>query len=309
MPNQFLYHKLISMIPKISAFPKCYIEDIAIKKTMNLEQWIDMSVDLNADGLEMYNLFLESYEPAYLAHIRNRVEESGRTIPMFCCSPDLCNPDPDIRKNEIEKQKASIKAAALLGCSTCRVLSGQRNPQLTVDSGVNLVVFAIRDELLPLAHDLGITLAMENHYKDPLWMYPEFAQKKAVFVRIIRAIDDTRFGVQFDPSNAIVAGEDPVQLMEEIKDRIVSMHASDRYLLPGHDLAELAEADGNLGYSPILKHGEVGKGLNNYDKIFSILKEIGYNGWISIEDGENGMEEMARSIDFLKNMRKKYFKG
>jgi sugar phosphate isomerase/epimerase len=297
------------MIPRISAFPKCYIEDIAIKKTMTLEQWIDMSVDLQADGLEMYNHFLESYEPAYLAHIRHKVEKLGMTIPMFCCSPDLCNPDPAIRKNEIEKQKESIRAAAALGCSTCRVLSGQRNPQLTVDSGVKLVVSAIRDELLPLAHELGVTLAMENHYKDPLWMYPEFAQKKDVFVRIIREIEDERFGVQFDPSNAIVAGDDPVKLMDEIKDRIVSMHASDRYLLPGHDLTELAKADGNLGYSPILKHGEVGKGLNDYDKIFSILKKIGYDGWISIEDGENGMEEMARSIDFLKKLRKKYFKG
>lgn len=297
------------MIPKISAFPKCYIEDIAVKKTMNLEQWIDMSVDLKADGLEMYNLFLESYETAYLAHIRLRVENLGMTIPMFCCSPDLCNPDPVVRKNEIEKQKASMRAAAALGCSTCRVLSGQRNPQLTIDAGVKLVISAIRDELLPLAHELNITLAMENHYKDPLWLFPEFAQKKEVFVKIIRAIEDKRFGVQFDPSNAIVAGDNPVQLLKEIRDRVVSMHASDRYLLPGHDLAELVAADGNLGYSPILKHGEVGKGLNDYDKIFSILKKIKYSGWISIEDGENGMDEMARSIEFLKKMRRKYFKG
>jgi sugar phosphate isomerase/epimerase len=295
------------MKPKISAFPKCYIEDIAVKKTMTLEQWIDMSVDLKAEGLEMYSHFFKSFEPDYLAYIREKVEAYGMTIPMFCCSPDLCNPDMELRKIEIEKQKTYMHAAKVLGCTTCRVLSGQRNPELTIDKGVDLVVSAIRDELLPLAYDLEITLAMENHYKDGMWQYPEFAQKKDVFIRIIREINDKRFGVQYDPSNAIVAGDDPVSLLEEIKDRVVSMHASDRFLLPGHDLAELAASDGNLGYSPILRHGEVGKGLNDYNRIFSILKEINYHGWISIEDGENGMEEMARSIEFLKMMREKYY--
>jgi sugar phosphate isomerase/epimerase len=87
----------------------------------------------------------------------------------------------------------------------------------------------------------------------------------------------------------------------------VSMHASDRYLESGASLEELKQSDGTLGYSPKLKHGVTGKGLNDYDAIFKILKEVGYNGWISIEDGMNGMEEMKESIEFLKKMRQKYF--
>ncbi|RKY71862.1 MAG: sugar phosphate isomerase/epimerase, partial [Candidatus Latescibacterota bacterium] len=47
--------------------------------------------------------------------------------------------------------------------------------------------------------------------------------------------------------------------------------------------------------------------LNDYDKIFSILKEVNFQGWISIEDGMNGMEEMKESMLFLKRMREKYF--
>ncbi len=293
--------------PAISAFPKCYIDDISVRKTMRLEEWIDMSVALQAEGLEMYSRFLESFDPDYLGRIRRRVESLGMVIPMFCCSPDLCHPDDEVRRREIGQQKEHMRAAAELGCSTCRVLSGQRNPELTVERGVQRVVSAIREELLPLAHELGITLAMENHYKDGYWQYPEFAQKKEVFVTIVRAIEDQRFGVQYDPSNAIVAGDDPIGLLLEIKDRVVSMHASDRFLLPGHSLAELAAAEGNLGYSPILRHGEVGQGLNDYERIFAILKEINYCGWISIEDGENGMEEMARSIGFLQDLRERYF--
>ena len=55
---------------------------------------------------------------------------------------------------------------------------------------------------------------------------------------------------------------------EAVADRVVSMHASDRYLAEGATLEELRQADGTLGYSPNLRHGVTGKGLNDYDAIF-----------------------------------------
>ena len=71
---------------------------------------------------------------------------------------------------------------------------------------------------------------MENHYKDNYWQYPEFAQKMDVFVEIVEQIDSPWFGVNYDPSNTILAGEDPLVLLERVKHRVVTMHASDRYL-------------------------------------------------------------------------------
>jgi len=53
----------------------------------------------------------------------------------------------------------------------------------------------------------------------------------------------------------------------------------------------------------------IGRGLNDYDRIFSILVEAGYDGWISIEDGVNGMDEMRDSVDFLLEARQKWFGG
>jgi len=151
-------------------------------------------------------------------------------------------------------------------------------------------------------------LGLENHYKDGAWRYPEFAQKQDVFLRIVNAIPEREhFGVQFDPSNAIVAGDDPVALLREVAPRVVSVHASDRYLAEGTTLGELRQSDGTLGYSPNLRHGVTGKGLNDYDAIFSILKSTGYDRWISIEDGMNGMDEMRQSLEFLHHMREKHF--
>ena len=130
----------------------------------------------------------------------------------------------------------------------------------------------------------------------------------SVFLRVLDAIPERKhFGVQYDPSNAIVAGDDPIELLERTVDRVVAMHASDRYLAEGTTLDDLRQSDGTIGYSPNLRHGVTGKGLNDYDKIFSILSAAGYDGWVSIEDGMNGMGEMKESIDFLKRMRDKYF--
>jgi sugar phosphate isomerase/epimerase len=148
---------------------------------------------------------------------------------------------------------------------------------------------------------------MENHYKDGNWTYPEFAQAEDVFLEIIEQVDHPNFGVQYDPSNALVGGYDPVAFLEKVKHRVVSMHASDRYLAEGATLEDLQQADGSTGYSAALQHGETGQGLNDYDAIFRILAGVAYQGWISIEDGMNGLDELARSAEFLKQKRSQYY--
>ncbi len=85
------------------------------------------------------------------------------------------------------------------------------------------------------------------------------------------------------------------------------MHASDRYLAPGATLDDLKAGDGSLGYASALKHGETGKGLNDYEAIFRILAEAGFSGWISVEAGMEGLDEIARSVEFLKVKRAKYY--
>ena len=122
-------------------------------------------------------------------------------------------------------------------------------------------------------------MGLENHYKDGFWKYPEFAQKMDVFLELVDAIPDRdHFGVQYDPSNAIVAGDDPIALLRAVAPRVVSMHASDRSLAAGTTLDDLRQTDGTLGYSPNLRHGVTGKGLNDYDSIFRILAEHHYQG-------------------------------
>jgi sugar phosphate isomerase/epimerase len=293
---------------KISAFPKCYLDTIAGTREMTVFQWIEMAKQLDADGLEMYDGFFTSLENDYIDSVANAIHDAGFEMPMLCCSPDFTHPDAEVRKRMVDLHMEKIQVTHRLGGrgAVCRVLSGQRFPEVSRQQGIEWAAQCITS-LLPVAREFGIILGLENHYKDGFWKYPEFAQKMDVFLDLLEAIPDrANFGVQYDPSNAIVAGDDPVELLRKVAPRVVSMHASDRYLEAGASLDELKQADGTLGYSPKLKHGVTGKGLNDYPAIFKLLAQNHYKGWISIEDGMNGMEEMAESLAFLRKMGQQY---
>ena len=292
---------------KLAAFPKCYLDDIVVHKTMTIFEWIEKASQLGVDGLEMYNRFFDGMGDDHIAKVVRMARQSSLTIPMMCFSPDFTQPDLSKRLEELEKQKKAIDLTVKLGGKFCRTLSGQNRPGLARKQAVRWCVEMIR-EAVAYAQGVGIVLNIENHYKDGYWEYPEFALSSEIFLEILEQVDTPHLGINYDPSNAVVAGEDPVELLQKIKTRVVTMHASDRYL-KGGSLADLRqmEKDPVYGYAKLIQHGVIGKGLNDYDAIFRILKEVGFDGWISIEDGMNGMGELHQSADFLRSKINQYF--
>ncbi|MFO7824080.1 MAG: sugar phosphate isomerase/epimerase family protein [Cyclobacterium sp.] len=293
-------------MPKLAAFPKAYMQALCKDGSMKVEEWIRLAAKLDIDGLEWYAGFLEMEDQTNWPKFRKMVEDTGKVIPMMCCSPDFTHPDRNFREKEIQKQKNWIDMTHTLGGSYCRVLSGQKRPELSINEGVNLASESIM-ACIPYAEERGITLILENHYKDDFWEYPEFAQKMDVFCQLVDSIQHPNFGVNYDPSNTFLAGEDPLELLEKVSHRVVTMHASDRYLKYGtiEDLQK--EEGGAVGYAKRLSHGEIGKGLNDYDAIFTELKRVGFDGWISIEDGVDGMDQLERSVSFLKHKIDKFW--
>lgn len=293
-------------MPKLAAFPKAFMQELCKTGTMKVSEWIELASKLDIEGLEWYAGFLEMQDPNNWQKFKEEVANKGKQIPMLCCSPDFTHPDIAFRQKEIEKQKNWIRMCQTLGGKYCRVLSGQRRPELSIEEGIQYAVECI-EECLPFAVECGITLIIENHYKDDFWEFPEFAQKMDVFCELVGRINHPNFGVNYDPSNTFLAGEDPLELLNRVSHRVVTMHASDRYLIEGtiEDLRK--EEGGSLGYAKRLRHGEIGKGLNDYDAIFAELKRVGFDGWISIEDGVEGMEQLERSVTFLKNKMALYW--
>src|SRR2546427_245926 len=206
---------------RLAAFPKCFMDQLVVDRSMSVFDWIEMAADLPVEGLELYDGFFESLEEGYLEKVRKALERKRLEMPMLCCSPDFTSPDAGERRRQVEREKRMIDLTASLGGRSCRVLSGQRRLEVSVEQGVRCVV---------------------------------------------------------------------------------TMHASDRFLKPGHTLDELRTVEDSVGYASILCHGVTGRGLNDYPRIFGILRDVGFRGWISIEDGMNGLEEIRVSADFLRSL-------
>jgi sugar phosphate isomerase/epimerase len=289
------------LMPQLAAFPKGWMDELCRTGTMSLVTWLDMARALGIDGVELYSGMIDLQDPARWPHWRAEILRRGLAMPMLCCSPDFTQPDPALRQREIDRELHWIDMTAALGGQYCRVLSGQKRPDVTTDQGLSLAASAIIT-CLPYAADRGVTLILENHYKDNYWTHPEFAQRADLFCALVDRVDDaghSNFGVNFDPSNALIAGDDPIALLARVRHRVVTMHASDRYLTEGTP-GDLRDEEGSEGYAARLHHGEIGRGLIDYPSVFRLLHEAGFDGWISIEDGVDGMEQLQRSVTFLR---------
>src|SRR5262245_44928860 len=271
---------------------------------MSVFQWLDLAAELKLDGAELYPNFLESFDSAYLKKVRAHAADLGLELPMFCNSPDFTKPEAVERKREVERTREMFRVTAELGGRYCRVLSGQNRPGLDEKEALSWVIDCLW-QLEPHARAAGVIMCIENHYKDGLWEYPEFAQSHRLYLAILDACAPF-LKAQYDPSNAVVAGEDAYELLERVLPRVATMQASDRYL-EGGSLEQLKtmDRDPRHGYARLVKHGVIGKGLNDYDRIFSTLAAARYDGWISIEDGEGetletGMDNLRQSAAFLR---------
>ena len=279
---------------------------------MSVFEWLELAGRLDLDGVELYPRFFTSLDPAYLRQVRQSLIDHGLQMPMLCNSPDFTQPDPPDRAREVETTRRMIGLTAELGGEYCRVLSGQNRPGLDAGEALAWVIEALT-ALVRDAEAAGVVLVIENHYKDGLWLYPEFAQSHERYLAILDAVDSPWLRVQYDPSNAIVAGEDQYVLLERVLPRLATMQASDRYV-EGGTTADLRRfsMDPRHGYAPFLKHGVIGRGLNDYDRIFGTLAGAGWDGWVSIEDGdggtiEEGMANLRDSASFLRAKLAQHF--
>jgi sugar phosphate isomerase/epimerase len=291
--------------PRISLFPKCYFDPL-VSGEMDYVGWIRDAATLGGEGLEHYDGFFRSFSDRDVDPVLAAMAETGQVSSMLCFSPDFTHPDADERRRQIDRQKAAIDLSVKLGIRFCRTLSGQALPGLSRQDGVERTVDGLLRSL-EYAERRDVVLCLENHYKDGTWRYPEFAQPEEIYLEILDRVESPRLGVQYDPSNAIVGGYDPIRFLERVLPRVVTMHASDRSLAPGATIEDLRSSDGATGYSDKLRHGEVGKGLIDYDAIFRMLAGAGFSGWISIEDGMNGLDELRRSVAFLQKKRVEHY--
>lgn len=274
--------------PKIGWSPLRYIASMIEAGQPGFEAWFRQARELGVDYLEMHYR-VPPRAPEALAGIRRLLEQYGLRLSQFICTPDFTHPDPAVREAQFEFMQENIEVARMLGAVGCRVTAGCVYEQVPTEQGVKWAGEYL-SRLGDYAASRGVQLGFENHYRDRYYGPKEdFCFHADVYLAVFDRIKDSAVGVNFDCSNQVMSHEDPLAVLEVVKHKVWHVHASDRQ--PGS-----------------YQHSVIGEGAVDFDAIFGCLAGIGYDGFISLEDGSpEGDAGTARGLAFVRRKVAEYW--
>ena len=142
---------------------------------------IDLISEMGFDGVELLEVQMERKTDDYLRQLKRQALVNGLDLVGISTHQDFVDPDPEVRKKNIEKTNASIELAYKLGIPTIRVNTGRWGtskdfdelmankgiePRLegyTDDEGFKWVTDSLA-ECCKTAEKCGVTLGLENHW-------------------------------------------------------------------------------------------------------------------------------------------------
>lgn len=97
--------------------------------------------------------------------------------------------------------------------------------------------------------------------------------------------------VVYDSGNMLLVGEDPVEYLEKVVNRTAHIHLKDmRLARPDEEYADMAEDGQGFNIAP------VGTGLVDLGAVIRKSKELGYNGWYTLEFSQHPWMDMKTSL-------------
>lgn len=214
-----------------------------------------------------------------------------------------------VRQRAAEEMANTGRAAKLMGVNTVCGFTGSAvwhmlyffppTSQADIDEGY--VDFANRwRPIMDVYQENGVKFALEVHPT-------EIAYDIITTERALAAIDHPAFGINFDPSHLVHQFVDPVEFINAFPDRIYHAHVKDsRVNLTGRNSilsSHLDFGDHRRGWDFV----SPGRGDVDWDKIVRALNRIGYNGPLSIEWEDSGMDRDWGAPEALAMIRKQDF--
>ena len=112
---------------------------------------------------DIWNCFLESYRPGYVAMLKDNIDERGLKVVNFCCDmAHVWDNDPETRKKNEETAWQCIETAEALGAKTIRIDAGVRDANFSDEQIV--YVSGKYKEYCKKAASFGAKLGTENHW-------------------------------------------------------------------------------------------------------------------------------------------------
>jgi sugar phosphate isomerase/epimerase len=213
-----------------------------------------------------------------------------------------------VNKRAIEELKQTARAAQKFGVAVVNGFTGSSIwhlnysfppvPQKMIDDGYKLLADRF-NPILDVFGECGVKFALEVHPT-------EIAFDIYSAQRALEALDHREeFGFNFDPSHLLWQGVDPVEFIRAFPDRIYHVHIKDAITkLNGRSgilASHLNFGDPRRGWD----FRSPGRGAVNFEEIIRALNDIGYQGPLSVEWEDSGMDRefgAREAAQFVKRM-------
>ncbi|MGO4698389.1 sugar phosphate isomerase/epimerase family protein [Paenibacillus sp. 2TAB26] len=276
---------------------------------VGVKEGLKKAKEVGAEGVQIYTVSGEM-DPANLGAAARRelkayIDSLGLEISALC--GDLGGhgfQDKSFNEEKVEKSKRILDLALDLGTTIVTTHIG------IVPEDQDGEVFAVMQEacreLNEYASSMKAYFAIETG--------PETAAHLKGF---LDTLGGRGVSVNFDPANMVmVTGDDPAEGVRLLKDYVVHTHVKDGIR---RKVVDPRMVYGALGYEP-MDHAKIaemvstgqffrelplGEGNVDFDRYFTALKEIGYNGYLTIERevGDQPETDIRKAVQFIKSFR------
>ncbi|HEV2968603.1 MAG TPA: sugar phosphate isomerase/epimerase [Pirellulales bacterium] len=213
-----------------------------------------------------------------------------------------------VNRRAAEEMKNTARAAQKLGVPVVNGFTGSSIwhlnysfppvPQTMIDAGFELLAERW-NPILDVFGQCGVKFALEVHPT-------EIAFDIYTAQRALEALDRREeFGFNFDPSHLLWQGVDPVEFIRAFHDRIYHMHVKDAIVTLNGKSGILAShlnfGDPRRGWD----FRSPGRGGVDFEEIIRALNQAGYDGPLSVEwedcgmDREHGAKEACEFVQRL----------
>jgi hexulose-6-phosphate isomerase len=164
-------------------------------------------------------------------------------------------------------------------CRVSQVVAGDNSKYKAYIEAQNLATDTSRkaiEKLIPVAEKTGVVIAVENVWNN-LWVKPK------LFASFVASFNNPWVKAYFDIGNHVKYAP-PQEWIRALGGLIVKCHVKDFKLNPdGHGGNFVHPRDGSIDWPAVRRE----------------LDAVGYNGWMTIEDGGLPLEEFSRRLDLI----------
>lgn len=215
---------------------------------MSLPDFIRSCAELGLDGVELTGYYFPDTSRATLNSLKRLCFRMGLQVSGVAMRNQFTLPDAEQRKAEVEKVKQWIDIAVALGAPFLRLFADRYPEGVSEATALEWALECFR-QVLPYAEAQGVTLALENHGG-----LTATAEKT---LRFVHALKSDYFGLLLDCANF---PDQHYRQIEMLAPHAVNVHAKTHFRTAQGNYVEL-----------------------DYERIFAILKQAGYRGYLSVE--------------------------